>query len=95
MSTNRNTSNIRHLIEGQIDLWVSSDINMPYLVRQAGFDPGEFERVFAFRKVSNYIAFSRGTPLAVIRDWQRCLEGIKKDGTYGQIARQYDVPMVN
>ncbi len=91
VSANRNSSNIRHLIDGKIDLWVSSDFNMPYLVRQAGYDPRRFERVYAFRKVSNYIAFSRDTPLAVIRDWQRSLEGMKKDGTYRQIARKHKV----
>ncbi|MDJ0811321.1 MAG: hypothetical protein QNJ01_14565, partial [Desulfobacterales bacterium] len=58
---------------------------------QAGFDPGRFERVYAFRKVSNYIAFSRDTPLAVIRDWQRCLEGMKRDGTYLRMARKHDI----
>ena len=88
---NRNISNVKHLLDGKLDLWVSSNFNMPYLVRQAGFAPGEIERVFAFRKVSNYIAFSRGTSLAVIRDWQRCLERIKKDGTYQRIARRHKV----
>ncbi len=91
VSANRNISNIRHLIDGELDLWVSSDFNMPYLVHQAGFEPGQFERVYAFHKVSNYIAFSRDTPLAVIRDWQRCLEGMKQDGTYMRIARQHNV----
>ncbi len=89
VSANRNVSNVKHLIDGTLDLWVSSDFNMPYLVRQAGFTPGKVERVFAFRKVSNYIAFSRGTSLAVVRDWQRCLEGIKKDGTYQRIVRRH------
>ncbi len=91
VSANRNNSNIRHLLSGELDLWVSSDFNMAYLVRQAGFDPGRFERVYAFRKVSNYIAFSRDTPLAVIRDWQRCLEEMKKDGTYMRIVRKHDI----
>ncbi|MDJ0856626.1 MAG: transporter substrate-binding domain-containing protein [Desulfobacterales bacterium] len=91
VSANRNISNIRHLSEGELDLWVSSDFNMAYLVDQAGFEPAQFERVYAFHKVSNYIAFSRGTPLAVIRDWQRCFEGMKQDGTYMRIARQHDV----
>ena len=91
VSANRNLSNIRHLVDGKLDLWVSSDFNMPYLVRQAGFEPGDFEQVYAFRNVSNYIAFSNDTPLAVIHDWQRCLEGIKQDGTYAQIASKYNL----
>ena len=94
VSANRNSSNIRHLLDGRLDLWVSSDFNMPYQVRQAGFDPGKVEQVFAFRKVDNYIAFSRDTSLAIVRDWQRCLEALKQDGTYMQIARRHNLKPV-
>jgi polar amino acid transport system substrate-binding protein len=90
VNTNRNSSNIRHLIEGNIDLWASSDFNMPYLARQAGFDPDDLEAVVPIRRVSNYIAFSLGTPLALVRDWQQCLDDIKMDGTYMRIARKYN-----
>ncbi|MFZ7127550.1 MAG: substrate-binding periplasmic protein [Desulfobacterales bacterium] len=89
LSANHNISNIRHLMRGDIDLWVSSDFNMPYQARQAGFDPGELELVFAFRDVSNYIAFSLGTPLSVVLDFQRCLDEIKSDGTYQRIVDNY------
>lgn len=91
VSANRNISNIRHLVRGDIDLWVSSDFNMPYQVRQAGVDPDEFELVYAFRKVSNYIAFSLDTPLDVVQDWQKSLDMIKEDGTYMQIAQKYNI----
>ncbi len=90
VNANRNTSNIRHLIKGRIDLWASSDFNMPYLVSQAGYDPDDLEAVVPIRRVSNYIAFSLGTPLAIVRDWQQSLDEIKTDGTYMSIARKYN-----
>jgi polar amino acid transport system substrate-binding protein len=82
VSANRNVSNIRHLLQGDIDLWVSSDFNMPYLVRQAGGDPHEIECVYEFRKVDNYIAFSSNTHARTVLAWQQCLDQIKQDGTY-------------
>ena len=91
VSANRNISNIRHLVRGNIDLWVSSDFNMPYQVRQAGVEPDELELVYAFRKVSNYIAFSLDTPLHVVQEWQKSLDMMKEDGTYMQIARKYKI----
>ena len=91
VSANRNISNIRHLLRGNIDLWVSSDFNMPYQVRQAGFEPDQFEMRYAFGKVSNYIAFSLETPLTVVRAWQHSLDGIHKDGTYTLIAHEYNI----
>ena len=48
VTTNKNTSNIRHLINGDIDLWVSSDFNMPYLAQQAGVSVQQLELVFTF-----------------------------------------------
>lgn len=92
VSANRNSSNIQHLIRGDIDLWVSSDFNMPYLVRQVGVDPEAIRKVYAFRRVSNYIAFSLETPLTVVRQWQKCLDEMKADGTYARIARKHEIP---
>jgi polar amino acid transport system substrate-binding protein len=82
VSTNKNIGNVRHLIQGSIDLWVSSDFNMPYLVEQAGFNPDQLEHVYAFRDVDNYIAFSKQTSDDLIEKWQVTLDEIKKDGTY-------------
>jgi len=90
VSANRNISNIFHLLNGDIDLWVSSDFNMPYQARQAGVDPGRLERVFAFHRVDNYIVFSLETPMPVVRAWQRCLDEIKQDGTYAALMEKFD-----
>ena len=88
VSTNRNLSNIRHLLDGSIDLWVSSDFNMPYQARQAGVDPDNLELVYPFKKVINYIAFSTQTPDALVDKWQQTLDAIKQDGTYERLSRR-------
>jgi polar amino acid transport system substrate-binding protein len=62
---------------------------MPYQVEQAGENPGMLERVYAFRKVDNFIAFSLKTPTAVVRKWQKQLNDIKKDGTFARICQKY------
>ena len=85
VSANRNTSNVRHLIQGDIDLWVSSDFNMPDIVRRAGYDPGQVELVYSFGSVENYIAFSLETPENTVAAWQRVLGEIKTDGTYAKL----------
>lgn len=89
VSTNKNISNIRRLVEGNLDLWVSSDFNMPYLAKHAGVDPDQLELVYAFRSVNNYIAFSLQTPDNLIKTWQQTLDNIKSDGTYTTFCRKY------
>jgi len=88
ITTKKNISNIKHLINGDIDLWVSSDFNMPYLARQAGVDPDQLELVLPFRSVKNYIAFSNRTPDSVIAAWQKTFDTIKADGTYARLANK-------
>jgi polar amino acid transport system substrate-binding protein len=88
VSANKNLSNIRHLMDGSIDLWVSSDFNMPFLARQAGIEPDKLELVFAFKKVQNYIAFSVQTPDSYIHQWQQTLDVIKRDGTYDRLSHR-------
>jgi polar amino acid transport system substrate-binding protein len=88
ITTNKNISNIRHLMKGDIDLWVSSDLNMPYLAGQAGVSPEQLEVVYAFRSVKNFIAFSSKTPDAVVAAWQKTLDEMKRDGTYSRLASE-------
>jgi len=88
ITTNKNISNIKHLMKGDIDLWVSSDLNMPYLAGQAGVSPEQLEVVYAFRSVENYIAFSNKTPDAVVAAWQKTLDEIKRDGTYSRLISE-------
>ncbi len=90
VSSNKNINNIRRIMEGKLDLWLSSDFNMPYLARQAGVSPSQLKLVHAFREVDNYIAFSIQTPDEVITLWQRILDDLKSDGTYASLRKKYN-----
>jgi len=85
VSTKRNRNNIRHIMDGSIDLWVSSDFNMPYLANQAGINPDQLRLVFAFKRVQNYIAFSTQSPNSLVTLWQQTLDELKQDGTYDRL----------
>jgi hypothetical protein len=41
-----------------------------------------------FRRVVNYIAFSRGTPDEEVNAWQQTLDEIKTDGTYERLEEK-------
>jgi len=84
--TKKNLSNIRHLMDGSIDLWVSSDFNMPYLAKQAGINPDQLQLVLPFKRVQNYIAFSIQSPDALVNLWQQTLDELKQDGTYDRLC---------
>jgi polar amino acid transport system substrate-binding protein len=89
--TNQNINNVMHLKKGNIDLWVSSDFNMPHLVRQAGVSPSQVELAYAFHTVGNYIAFSKATSPHVVRLWQAVFEEMKADGSYRRICLNHGI----
>jgi len=88
VSTNKNLSNIRHIMDETIDLWVSSNFNMPYLARQAGIDPDQLKLVYPFKRVENYIAFSIQSADSLVNLWQQTLDEIKEDGTYNRVCAE-------
>lgn len=90
VSTNQNLNNLKHLQQGNIDLWVSSDFNMPFLAREADVSPEQLELTYAFHTVDNYIAFSTTTSPHVVRLWQAVLDEMKSDGSYQEICHRYD-----
>ena len=89
ISATANTVNIRHLIDGQIDFWASSDFNMPYLVRQTNESPDILENIFTFKQVENFIAFNRDTPDEVVTAWQRTLDDIRAEGLYKRLYSNF------
>ena len=88
VSANRNINNVRHLLRGDIDLWVSSDLNAHHIVKQAGVSPSRVVLAYPFRKVENYIVFSIETDRVRVDAWQKTLDEMKQDGTYQRIVEQ-------
>ncbi len=51
--------------------------------------PGDLlEPIYDIKKIYFYIAFSKGTSLKVVADWQKTLDGMKQDGTYEKIMKK-------
>jgi polar amino acid transport system substrate-binding protein len=91
ISTNNNIGNVQHLMEGGIDLWVSSDFNMPYIVQYAGYDPRQLRLVLSFKTVGNYIAFSLASEDRIVARWQKTLDDIRRDGTWARYFEAHTV----
>jgi polar amino acid transport system substrate-binding protein len=81
VETSDNTTNVLHLIKGNIDLWISSDYSMPYIASQAGVDSQKIEKAYTIKSVDNYIVFSIQTPDSIIEAWQQALDHIQKNKT--------------
>lgn len=79
----------RKLLEGRVDLWLDSNLTADQVIRQIGFNPNEIEPVLTIKTNYLYIAFSRGTPATIVRDWQSTLDDMNRDGTFGRIYQRW------
>ncbi len=70
--------NLEKLLKGRIDLWVSSDIEAPPIVKEAGADMGEIEVAYVFKEASSYIMLSKDTPEETVKEWEKAYEEIQK-----------------
>lgn len=72
-------------LHGHVPLMVYEDQNLPSLLAEVGAQMSDFERLYTFMKSSSYVVFSLETPDAVIQSWQRALDSMKRDGSFGRI----------
>ncbi|MHB8910831.1 MAG: substrate-binding periplasmic protein [Syntrophales bacterium] len=82
-------TNVRQLMNGEVQLSVFTDITAPEIVKNAGYRMEDLEPVFTVSNTYFYIAISLGTPPDVVKKWQAALDGLKADGTFEKIYRRY------
>ncbi len=81
--------NIRKLLTGRIDLWVSSDIEAPPIAKEAGVDIEEIEIAFVFKEAASYIMLSRDTPQEMIEQWEKAYSEIQKTDFFIKASKKW------
>jgi polar amino acid transport system substrate-binding protein len=82
-------TNVKRLMNGEVQLSVFTDITIPEIVKNAGYSMDNLEPVFTVSNTYFYIAISRGTPVEIVKKWQTILDNLKADGTFEKIYRRY------
>lgn len=79
----------KKLEEGRVDLVLMGERTYYYMVKEAGIDPGKFERTrFKFAESGAWLAFSKDTPDATIIKWQAALDQLKVNGKWNEIMER-------
>jgi polar amino acid transport system substrate-binding protein len=82
-------SNVRQLMNGEVQLSIFTDITIPEIVKDAGYSMNDLEPVFTVGQTYFYIAMTRDTPADLVQAWQSTLDSMKKDGTFEKMYRRY------
>lgn len=88
-----NVTNVKKLMAGRIDLYVSTNSAYADDARAAGFKPEDLRLVYAFQQSQIYIAMSKGTPDAIVSAWDAALDSMRKGGSFLAILRKYHPDM--
>lgn len=83
--------NAQKLVLGRIDLWVFKKPGLRLVCDLAGVDYDALEEVFHLRETNVDIAFSLGTPDAVVERWRAAFAGMLEDGTVVAIRRKWNI----
>jgi ABC-type amino acid transport substrate-binding protein len=82
-------TNVKQLMNGEVQMSVFTDITIPEIVKKAGYSMDALEPVFTVSSTYFYIAVSLGTPPDTVKKWQSALDSLKADGTFEKIYRSY------
>lgn len=79
----------RKLFEGRVEMWSEGSVVVPSVLKEIGHTTDEVEKITTLDTIELYLAFSRGTPGAVVDEWEKAFREIKGDGTFARISQKW------
>ncbi|MEE9551524.1 MAG: transporter substrate-binding domain-containing protein, partial [Gammaproteobacteria bacterium] len=83
------TQAIKKLMRGEVQAVTLTNITAKKLVEEAGYTMNDLEPVLLIDSGHFYIGLSKNTSEKKVRQWNKDLADIKRDGTFGKIYKKY------
>ncbi|HOO32773.1 MAG TPA: transporter substrate-binding domain-containing protein [Thermotogota bacterium] len=80
---------VKALVKGEVDLSVFTNLTVTDIVKDAGYTMSDMENILLLDSIDVFIAISKGTPEAFIKDFQKTYDSIVMDGTYAKLYNGY------
>jgi len=84
-----NLLNLRKIVRGRLDLFVSSDVGIKPLLRQSGISANKIVPIIEIKKADLYLAFSRNTDPEILHEWKQAFASVVRDGTFLKIYKKW------
>jgi len=81
-TTPQHLLNLKKLMAERTDLWISSDIEAPAILAEAGVDWGEIEEAFVLRVAPSYILVSKDTDPKLLTRWRDAFDAVSVDEAF-------------
>jgi polar amino acid transport system substrate-binding protein len=89
--TSSDEFNLKKIKVGRIDLFPIDRIGGAHVMKQKGYDSGNFQEALYLKDLSSglYMAFSKKTSDMIVDKCKKVLNELKKDGTFDRIQDKY------
>lgn len=87
--SNDPVQNFRKLMEGRVELLAESNNAVYSNAQLTGYAPEDVELLYVFMKSQLYIAISKETDAAKVKEWQDAFQSMQEDGSFKAIYRKY------
>jgi polar amino acid transport system substrate-binding protein len=85
----QNVSNFKKLMLDRVVMYAGSSADIKSQAESAGYIVSDVKLAFYFLKAQLFITFSKGTDPALVAQWNKALDDMKKDKTFLNIHRKY------
>ena len=82
--------NVKKLMLGRIDLWVTKQPGLKTVCDQAGIDSSQLKEVFHLRERDLCIAFSKKTSDLIVQRWRKAFNDMLDDRTVQKIHDKWN-----
>ncbi len=86
---NSNLSSFKKLMLGRNVMYANSLMGVKSLAENAGYKLADVRVAYNFMKIQLYIAASKDTDPAIVAQWNRALEDMKKESVFLKIHKKY------
>lgn len=86
---NDHPANVRKLMAGRIDLWVSSDIEAPANLKKENISLTEVEVAYVYLVSPSYLMLSKGTSTETIAQWSKALTKLQSTDFFKSAAKKW------
>jgi len=86
---NDHPANVRKLMAGRIDLWVSSDIEAPANLKKENINMAEVEVAYVYMVSPSYLMLSKGTSPETIAHWSKALTRLQATDFFKSAAKKW------
>lgn len=81
--------NIEKLILGKIDLWASSNLEMPLIAKKAKISEEDIEGSYVFKEFASYLMLSKKTSKKDVKKWQIAYKQLQRTDFFDKTAKKW------